>query len=283
MWSFAALLAVEVESIPTFEILSVALTVSFLATSAWLTYSGRWGLIAKQPLTIWIPGIIGVFFNDLAYFTAFKYAPAAQVDIINYLWPMLIVLMSGILPQHSLKKNHLIAVGLGFIGASLAIWSTFAEGSFHISHLLGYFLALLSAFSWSFYVVCSMRPNNKAPVEMIGMFCGVGALFAIVMHSFFETTMWLGPRDIATLLLIGATTCGAAYYFWINGIQHGNSKRLTILSYWVPLASIFILICQGKAECSPLIVVSGCLITAATILVKNEPADARERIKEIQA
>lgn len=275
MWSFAALLAVEVESIPTFEILSVALTVSFLTTSAWLTYSRRWAEIMKQPFTIWIPGIIGVFFNDLAYFTAFKYAPPAQVDIINYLWPMLIVLMSSILPQYTLKRNHIIAVVLGFIGASLAIWGTFAEGSFQASHLLGYLLALLSALSWSFYVVCSMRPNNQAPVEMIGMFCGVGAFFAIVMHSAFETTIWLEPRHIVTLLIIGATTCGAAYYFWINGIQHGDPKKLTILSYWVPLASIFILIFQGKAECTPLIVVSGCLVTAATILVKDKPAEKK--------
>lgn len=270
MWSFAALLAVEVESIPTFEILSVALTVSFLTTSVWLTYSGRWKLIAKQPQTIWIPGVIGVFFNDLAYFTAFKYAPAAQVDIINYLWPMLIVLMSAVLPKHSLKRNHLIAAGLGFIGASLAIWDTCSEGSFQISHLLGYFFALLSAFSWSFYIVCSMQPNHKAPIEMIGMFCGVGAILAIGTHTYFETTMWLEMQQVATLLVIGATTCGAAYYFWIHGIQHGDSKRLTILSYWVPLASISILVFQGKAECSPLIIVSGCLVTTATMLIKKE-------------
>ena len=69
MWSFGALWVVEIQALPTFEALSISLAISFLMTAAWLSYSGRWGLVLKQPFYIWIPGLIGIFLNDIAYFT----------------------------------------------------------------------------------------------------------------------------------------------------------------------------------------------------------------------
>ena len=112
LWSLSPLMVAQLNNIPTFEILTIALSISFFVIAVKLTVQKQWQRI-KQPLLIWLVGVIGIYGNDLTYIAAFKYAPPAHVDLINYLWPIFVILGSGLLPSEKFTYRHLLAGLLG--------------------------------------------------------------------------------------------------------------------------------------------------------------------------
>src|SRR3979411_1061285 len=98
MWSLLAVLTVATGKIPAFQL--AALTFAIGALVAFLTWIGRpgaFGALRQTPLA-WIVGVGGLFGYHALYFLALRFAPPAEAGLLNYLWPLLIVLFSSLLP-----------------------------------------------------------------------------------------------------------------------------------------------------------------------------------------
>lgn len=266
IWSFGAVFTAHLNSIPTFEILSVVFTVSFLVMATKLSLCKQWHYI-KQTWQIWLIGFIGIYGNDFLFVAAFKYAPPIQVDLINYLWPILVILFSALLPNESLKWKYLVAAGLGFYGVYLLIMHNGPTSSINANYSLGYCLAFAEACVWCIYTLLC-RFYNNIPTEMVGMYCGIGALFSIPTHFILEPTIIPSHSQIGILLLMGLTTQGLAYLLWDIGVKRGNYKILTILSYGNPILSVILLLLCGLATLNIWVVLS-CLLVSGGCLVAN--------------
>ncbi len=108
---------------------------------------------------------------------------------MNYLWPLLIVLLSAPLAGERLGWPHLVGALLGFAGVALL---AFGRGlSFTGAHVLGYALALGCAFTWSLYSVLSRR-FGETPTDAIAAFCTASALLSLVCHLLVERTRLAG-------------------------------------------------------------------------------------------
>lgn len=264
-WAFSPVLATAVKNIPIFEILSICLGFSFIATAAILTLKKRWSSLRKQPLTLWVCGILGIFFTDLLYFEAFKHAPSAHVDLINYLWPILVIFFASFLPNESIKLKHVIAALFGFAGTFWII----TDGNSHLGlqqeYVAGYIYVFIGAIFWSVYSVIAKK-YNQSPIEMIGMYCGIGMLLSIIAHMQFEVNVMPTFIQWFVLIFIGLTTQGASYYFWGHGVRQGNIKLLSILSYANPILSIALLIVFGMTEPTSTLFVASILVTLAGII-----------------
>src|SRR5919112_1421086 len=70
----------------------------------------------RQPWPVWALGIGGLFGYHALYFTALRLAPPAEAGLINYLWPLLIVLFSALLPGERINAAHVVGALLGFAG-----------------------------------------------------------------------------------------------------------------------------------------------------------------------
>jgi len=98
MWSLLAALTVATGKIPAFQL--AAMTFAIGALVGFLTWIGRpeahraW----RQPPVVWIVGVGGLFGYHALYFLALRFAPPAEAGLLNYLWPLLIVLFSALLP-----------------------------------------------------------------------------------------------------------------------------------------------------------------------------------------
>ena len=142
-------LRIQVISIPSFLVLGVAFLIS---GSISLFYHKAWHI----PLKTLLIGSGGIFGYHFLYFMAFTFAPAVEVNLINYLWPVLIVALTPlVLSGYKLHLHHLLGVGLGLIGAGLIV----TGGSFHpqVSYFPGYLLALGAAFTWALYSLLTKR------------------------------------------------------------------------------------------------------------------------------
>ena len=73
----------------------------------------------KQPLVAWVVGVGGLFGYHALYFLALRFAPPAEAGLLNYLWPLLIVLFSSLLPGERLAPHHIIGALLGLAGTVL--------------------------------------------------------------------------------------------------------------------------------------------------------------------
>ena len=100
MWSLLAALTVSLRDVPPFQLLATAFGLAFVMGSIWLLLSGgpkRLRLFV-QPKASWLLATAGLFAYHALYFIALRLAPALEANLINYLWPLLIVVLSALVP-----------------------------------------------------------------------------------------------------------------------------------------------------------------------------------------
>lgn len=236
LWALLALFTVGSAPVPPFQLNAICFTIGSLVGFIWLAWSkGGISRLYGISFRVWALGIAGLFGYHALYFSALRMAPAAEAGLIAYLWPLFIVLFSGLLPGERLRAGHIAGGFLGFAGAAL-IMSGGAEG-FEADALPGYGLALLCALVWSGYSVLSRRAGGT-PTESVTVFCAAAAVLSVIAHLLFETTAWpRGALGWASTLALGIGPVGLAFYVWDIGVKHGNIQMLGVASYAAPLLS----------------------------------------------
>lgn len=159
MWGLLAALTVALRSVPPFQLLAMAFAVAFTIGSGWLLATGgpKQLRLFVQPLSFWLLAIAGLFAYHALYFVALRLAPAAEANLINYLWPLLIVILSAFVPgADRLRSRQIVGALMGLGGTALLIGggSSLGAGS---SNIMGYIAAFGCALVWSSYSVLNRR------------------------------------------------------------------------------------------------------------------------------
>jgi len=266
LWGLLALLTARTQGIPPFQLTAMTFGIGGLAGLAVVAAQGRLGLLT-QPPAAWALGIYGLFVYHSIYFAALKLAPAAEASLVAYLWPLLIVLMSALLPGERLKPMHVVGALLGLAGVvSLALGR---GAGFSREYALGYGLAFVAAFIWSSYSVLSRRMAS-VPTEAVAGFCLVTALLAAGAHLAFEVTV--APAGAAmwmAIVLLGLGPVGLAFFLWDVGMKKGDIRFLGVASYATPVISTLALIAFGAAEATPALGLACGLIVAGAVLARR--------------
>jgi len=184
--------------------------------------------------------------------------------LIAYLWPLLIVLMSGLLPGERLRMGHVLGAVISFVGAGILILG--GATGFDREALPGFAMAFLCALTWSGYSVLSRR-LGATPTASVVVFCMATAVLSSVAHLIWEVTVW--PHDAlgwASVFGLGLGPVGLAFYVWDIGVKRGDIQLLGVASYGAPLLSTLILILAGIAEPHPSLLLAGVLITAGAVM-----------------
>ena len=269
MWATLALLTKLTGSVPPFQLTAMSFTIAFFIGAAlWYQKGDNFLHLLKLPKQVWINGVAGLFGYHFFYFIALKNAPAIEASLIAYLWPLLIVLFSTLLPNEKLRWFHLTGAIVGFFGAGLLV----TKGKtlmFNPEYSLGYLSALVCALIWSTYSVLSRR-FGFVPTEAVGGFCGVTAILAWLCHKLFEQTVWPVNGEWIAVICLGLGPIGLAFFTWDYGVKHGNIKALGALSYAAPLLSTILLIAFGLAEASWVIGLACLLIVGGAVLAAGD-------------
>lgn len=272
LWALLALLTVGSAPTPPLLLNAMCFTIGGTLGLIWTAASGKLGQLRQVPWRVYVFGTLGLFGYHALYFSALRLAPAAEAGLIAYLWPLLIVLFSGLLPGEQLKSGHLIGAGLGFAGAA-AIISGGGTG-FQAQYLPGYGLALLCALTWSGYSVLSRRLGH-APTSSVAVFCLVSALASWGLHFALEDTQWpVGTLGWLSTLLLGLGPVGLAFYVWDIGVKQGDIQMLGTSSYAAPLLSTLVLVLAGVATASWSLALAAALITGGALLAARASAPA---------
>lgn len=269
LWGALAALSVSAGPVPPFQMVAMTFAVgSAIGIVRALARGVGWRGLIGWPPRLWLLGIGGLFGYHALYFAALQLAPPAEANLVNYLWPLLIVLLSAPLAGERLGWPHLLGAALGFVGVvALAL----GRGvSFTGAYALGYALALGCAFAWSLYSVLSRR-FGETPTDAIAAFCGASAILSLGCHLLFERTVWpaTGGAWLAVLAL-GLGPAGAAFYLWDFAVKRGDIRALGALSYATPILSTVLLILCGLAKPTGALLVAALLVTAGAVLASRD-------------
>src|SRR5271170_5986574 len=269
MWSLLAVMTVATGTIPAFQL--AAMTFAIGAATCALGWIGRGEAVKslRQPLVVWIVGVGGLFGYHALYFLALRFAPPAEAGLLNYLWPLLIVLFSSLLPGERLAPHHIIGAVLGLAGTVLLFAGNRGDG-FAPGQIPGLLAAFVAAFVWAIYSVMS-RKLRSVPTDAVAGFCLATALLATLVHALVEDTVW--PETAMQWLAIaalGVGPVGAAFYTWDVGMKRGDIRVLGAASYATPLLSTSFLILAGFAKASANIAIAALLIAGGGLIAAKD-------------
>ncbi len=265
MWATLALLTKLSGVVPVFQLTAMSFTVAFLIGIVALGRSGGKAFhYLKLPIAAWGLGISGLFGYHFFYFIALRNAPTVEASLIAYLWPLLIVFFSALLPNEKLKWFHCVGAIAAFIGVVLLVTKG-QTVTFEARYTTGYLAAFLCALIWSSYSLLSRR-FGSIPTNAVGGFCGATAVLAWLCHFLFESTIVPSGFQWLAILGLGIGPVGLAFFTWDYGVKHGNIKVLGTLSYATPLLSTLLLVACGLAEPTHTIWLACILITGGALI-----------------
>ncbi len=277
LWSLLALLTVRTAPVPPFLLNALTFAIGGAVGLVWVALSGGFGQLTRIPLRVYLFGTAGLFGYHFLYFTALRMAPAAEAGLIAYLWPLLIVLFSGLLPGEKLLPGHLLGGLIAFAGAALIVTS--GGTGFNAENLPGYGLAFLCALTWATYSVVS-RSFGKIPTASVTVFCLATAVLSLIAHLALEETVW--PATTSGWLAViglGLGPVGLAFFIWDVGVKRGDIQLLGVASYAAPLLSTLAIVLGGVATLTwtlglAAVLIAGGAALAATASARQRPVSA---------
>jgi len=260
LWASLAMLGVRLAHLPPFWLTGMALLIgSVIALPLSRFDLSQW----RMPARTLALGVYGLFGFHFLLFIALRHAPPVQANLVNYLWPLgMVVLAPLFLPGLKLHLRQVLAALLGFAGAALAITGgqTVQPG-----FAWGYVPALASAFVWASYSLLTQRVP-PFPTSAIGLFAMVSGALSLVCHALLEPPAQASAQDWIWLVLMGLGPLGAAFYLWDAALKRGDAQQIGLLSFLTPLLSTLLLLWHRSEAISPSVAIAGAMIVGAAWL-----------------
>lgn len=279
LWATIPLLATYTATVPPLQLMASAFGIATAATvGRWIVRGEAVGRYFRQPLLPWAIGIYGIFGWHFCYFLAVRRAPVAEASLINHTWPLLIVLLSALLPGERLRWWHLAGAAAGLAGTVLLV----TDGGMampKMAYASGYALAATCAVIWSSYSVLNRRYARGVSTEAVGAYCGAAALLALVGHLALESAVWPAGWSWIAIVALGFGPLGLAFFAWDYGTKHGDIRVLAAASYLTPLLAAGLLVAAGRADASWALFAACLLITGGAIIAASDMLFRRQRLE----
>jgi drug/metabolite transporter (DMT)-like permease len=266
LWGTLASMGVLLAKVPPFLLTGLALLTGSLVAMP-LT-RGRWADL-RVPWQTLAVGVYGLFGFHFLLFMALQTAPPVQTNLVNYLWPLGMVVMAPLfLPQVRLKTRHLLAACAGFAGAALAMAGPSGLLALDIAFHWGYVLALGSAFIWASYSLLTRR-LPAFPTAAIGSFSAASGLLALLCHALFEPATSLSARDGLLITIMGFGPLGGAFYLWDAALKRGDPRQIGLLAFITPVLSTALLLWATGQPLTPQIGLAAALVVGAALVGRD--------------
>lgn len=262
LWASLAALGVALAHVPPFLLTGLSLLIGSLIALPLSRFDWRQWRVPPSTLAL---GIYGLFGFHFLLFIALRNAPPVQANLVNYLWPLGIVVMAPLfLPGVSLTSRHVLAALVGFAGAVLAILGRGGNGAEAV-WAWGYVPALGSAFIWASYSLLTKRVA-AFPTAAIGSFALVSGLLSLVCHALLEPSVVLSGQDWALIALLGLGPLGGAFFLWDAALKRGDARQIGVLSFLTPLLSTLTLLWVRGETPSASVAVAAVMIIGAAVM-----------------
>jgi drug/metabolite transporter (DMT)-like permease len=184
-----------------------------------------------------LQGLLNPFAYYLLVFKAYSLLPAQVAQPANFIWPVVLMLLSAPLLKQPLRLTGFIAIFISFGG--VLILST--QGNLHefmVVEPLGIALALLSSLAWSLFWIVNLRDHRDNIVKLFLSFL-FSAVYVLALALFTGNLPELNKPMVAPFY-IGLFEMGITFAFWLKALQLSDSTgRVANFIYLTPFISLF--------------------------------------------
>ena len=220
LWATLAPVGVRLSHLPPFLSTGCALLVGSLVALPWSRFQWQHALVPARTLLL---GIYGLFGFHFLLFLALRTAPAVEANLVNYLWPLLIVVLAPVF--HKGTRLHWRQVLAALAGFSGAVWVITGGQVIDLQINVGYLAALGSAFIWATYSLMTQRVP-AFHTAAIGSFGLVSGVLSLACHFALETPVTISNQDSLLLIWMGLGPLGLAFYLWDAALKNGVHNKL---------------------------------------------------------
>lgn len=271
LWASTPLLVTELAAeLPVFQVNWLVTGFSILSLSTTLTVSGRWNKLRDYSRTDWatalLLGAAGLFPYTTLYYLAFALAPeaAGTSNIINYLWPIWIVVLAVPMLKERLDWKKILGIALSFSGVYVILtggrWIRL-----QLEYLPAYLSAAAGAFFWGLFSVQNKRHRFDALSAMWIYNVGAFPCFAAVA-VIASPLVWPTSRGWLLLFLLGGIVNGFSYLFWVLALRSGETARIANLVYITPFLALVYLAAFRGMQITATQLLAALLVIAGSIL-----------------
>ncbi|HBI81786.1 MAG TPA: hypothetical protein DDY04_07600 [Bacteroidales bacterium] len=239
-----------------------------------LKFSGK-----KDILLSLAESLLNPFLYYLVLFKAYSLLPAQVAQPLNYIWPIVLVVMAALLLKHPLHFTDVIALIISLVGVALIS----SQGNINIfakSNPLGVILAVVSSVIWAAFWIVNMYDKNRNEEVKLFISFAMATAFTFILMAMTGNLPIINIKGIAASAYIGAFEMGITFVLWLKALNSAtNTARLSNFSYLVPfIALVFVnLVLHEKIVWTT---IAGLLLIVGAIMfqqlftkneVKNDP------------
>ncbi len=223
------------------DLLFYASTVSFIFFLTAMAVSGR---LKKLRLLRWhdvrlaaVLGFLNPFLYYLVLIRAYELLPAQEAGTLNYIWPVVLVLLSVPLLHQRIGWVSMLAVMISFVG-TLVIATGGRWLSLHFSSLPGVLLAAGSAIFWSLYWIFNVKDKKEEIIKLFLNF-SFGLLYVVIYLLLTKGFRWPDARGLAGSVYIGLFEMGITFILWLKALRYCTSTaKICNLNFLSPFLSL---------------------------------------------
>src|SRR3989344_3179782 len=174
----------------------------------------------KDYLTFAYMGGLGIFLYYILYFSSLIFISAQETTIINYLWPIMVIVFASLILKERITLKKIIAILLSFMGVYIVV-SHDTLSSFTSSNIIGVLLAFLGAVSYSLFSVLGKKYNYDIIASM-ALYYLFSFIFIIPTILFFSEIIIPSIKAFIGLLWLGLFSASTGNVLWFLVLKDGE-------------------------------------------------------------
>lgn len=243
VWSTtAAVSKLLLLDIPTMETLAIS---SFFAFLFLLILNIKTGTIKKlksyslkDHCVMSALGFIGLFLYTALYYFGLNELNSQEACILNYLWPIMIVIFSSVILKEKITVLKAFAMLSSFFG--IIILSTGGGPSLSGNSFFGIISCIAAAACYGLFSVLNKKFDYDQNIAMM-IFWLITAVFSAVAGVFTEEWVCITGMQWFGFLWLGIVINAIAYLLWAIALKgSADTSKIANLAYLVPFLSLVV-------------------------------------------
>ena len=242
--AFKICLSEDSLNVGVLPLLFYASVVSTAALFVYLLYSRKLRLVrALSKKQVMHSALLG-FLNPFLYYTvllkAYSLLPAQQAQPLNFLWPIMLVLLSIPLLGQKIRAKDVLAIVVSFLG--VIIISTKGDVlRFKFTSPLGALLATGSSLVWALFWIYNTKDRLDEAVRLFVNFA-FGSIYVFVAMVLLGAAAIPGWKGMIGAAYIGLFETGITFLLWLRTLRlSASTARVANLIFLVPVGSLVVI------------------------------------------
>ncbi len=223
--------------------------VSFAVLGLAVIFTGNLNKFGEYGFKDWsylsVLGLLGTYIYYLFLYLGYSKATGMEVLVIQYTWPILIVIFSIFILKERLSLIKITAVTLGFLGVIVVL----TKGNFNnINISNGPVIALVGAGAACFALFSVLSKNiKKEPLGVVTLYFLTACLASFISMQYFSDFALPSPPEIMPIVVNGILVNGFSYLFWLLALRSTEASWLAPFIFITPvLSAIYLIVFFGE-------------------------------------